>query len=56
VRLLEASRSGSLLLTQILDNNPFLTISFEMVQEWLNEVKASIRTLPLSSKVPSSVT
>jgi uncharacterized protein YjbI with pentapeptide repeats len=56
VRLQEASRSGSLLLTQILDNNPFLTISFEMVQEWLNEAKTPIQNVPLSSKVPSSVT
>jgi hypothetical protein len=56
VRLLEASRSGSLLLTQILDNNPFLTISFEMVQEWLNEAKASVQGVTLSSMATSSVT
>jgi uncharacterized protein YjbI with pentapeptide repeats len=48
-RLIEASQSGSLLLRQVLDNNPFLIISFEMVQEWLNEAKASIPVVPLQT-------
>jgi hypothetical protein len=37
-KLIEALQSGSLLIDQILSNNPFLKISGEMVSEWLDVV------------------
>ncbi|NJM76971.1 MAG: hypothetical protein HC852_15760 [Acaryochloridaceae cyanobacterium RU_4_10] len=40
LKLVEALQSGSLLIDQILSNNPFLKISGEMVSEWLDAVPA----------------
>jgi hypothetical protein len=46
-KLIEAVQSSSLLIDQVLINNPFVSISFEMIREWLDiDVRSLSTPLP----------